>query len=164
MQFLNALASNIRVQSLRLPLPTNDREEFLCGEIVQVAKLHDIEVYCGRDAVDVKGVSAQMLVSLRKDDTPTLFLSWYDGGKRVGFVNAAFLDSSHYIRNREKLIQCDAIFVGKDGFSSAVSPKLRMQSLNAEVVIFSDKKLMTIIRDNRNKIPCRFGEGEYTFD
>lgn len=162
--FLNALASNIRVQSIRLPLPTNDWEEYVCREIVQVAKSHDTDVYCGKDAVDVSGISAQEIVSLRKEDTRILFLSWNDGGKRVGFVNAAFLDSSHYTRNREKLIQCDAIFVGKDGFSSKASPKLRMQSLNAECVIFSDKKLMAIIRDNRNKIPCGFGEGEYTFD
>ncbi len=164
--YLQTIVSNIKVHKIVLPEPTVKEENYILEALSQIASDFGIPVSYNpkEDLFDELSIRLFIHGREKNENADFTLIVWSDGERRLAYTNVAFLGSRKYKQYLKDVKSADAVIVGADGYVSSDPPKLRMQNMDARLVIFAGRDMESMVRKNLKRIPLVFGNAEYTFD
>ena len=118
---ISSLSSDIKVRSLRMPIPNCEKEQSIAKRLEQEAALHGIAVCYGNDDFSLNGVQIRLQERLPKDtaiEVPIL-LSMCIGEKNLVYLGGEIWNGDLRSFAENNAISADYLIFGVHGMSSA---------------------------------------------
>lgn len=145
--FIDVVAGNIKLRSIRLPTPQSEWESGVAKRLIQEAELHGVPVFFGTEDLNAPTIKIQAMEhELFPNDRHTaLLLSVVSNGKTLVYANAS-LPTSKLLTKYQNLMQnADILIFGSTGFKSDSPIPFPSPTNQTKTVIFAKKKVEQLV-------------------
>ena len=150
--FINSVARRIRVKTIHLPHPNNDKERAIANQLTKEAERHGIEVVFGVDdlAIDNLEILAFEHHTMPHERHDALLFSAKVKGEVFTYINGSLPQSPLVNEMYDMMNIADHIIIGDTGFSNSESTAVSHLWKAHETIFVTEEKLLRLIPDAKN--------------
>ena len=150
--FILSMARRIRVKTLHLPHPNDDKERSIANQLAKEAERHGIKVVFGVDDLAIEDLS---VLAFEHSTMPhgrhdALLFSAEAKGEVFTYINGSLPESSHFEKMHDMLNIADYVIIGDTGFSNSESTSITHNWKMHKIVYVTEEKLLRFIPDYKN--------------
>jgi hypothetical protein len=163
--FIDVVAGNIKLRSIRLPSPQSEWERGVAKRLIQEAELHGVAVFFDTDDLAIPTVSIQTMEhELFPNDRHTaLLLAVRANGKTLVYANASLPESKLLPKYQNLMQNAHVLILGSTGFKSASPIPFPSPTGQTQTIIFSKQKLLPLITYMDAETKALSDVSRYTF-
>lgn len=150
--FIASVARRIRVKTLHLPHPNNDKERAIALQLSKEAERHGIEVVFGAEdlAIEDLEILAFEHRTMPHERHDALLFSAKVDGEVFTYINGSLPQSPLVKEMHDMMNIADHIIVGDTGFSNSESTAVPHLWKAHKTIFITDEKLLRFIPDAKN--------------
>lgn len=150
--FIYSMAKRIRVKTLHLPHPNNEKEQSIANQLTKEAERHGIAVVFGVEtlAIDDLKILAFEHQTMPHERHDALLFSAKVGGEVFTYINGSLPESLLVNQMQDMMNAADYIILGETGFSSSESTAFEHSWKAHKTVFVTEEKLLRFIPDYKN--------------
>jgi competence protein ComEC len=150
--FIYSMAKRIRVKTLHLPHPNNEKEQSIANQLTKEAERHGIAVVFGVEtlAIDDLKILAFEHQTMPHERHDALLFSAKVGGEVFTYINGSLPESSLVNQMQDMMNAADYIILGETGFSNSESTAFEHSWKAHKTVFVTEEKLLRFIPDYKN--------------
>ena len=163
--FIYSMAKRIRVKTLHLPHPNNEKEQSIANQLTKEAERHGIAVVFGVEtlAIDDLKILAFEHQTMPHERHDALLFSAEVGGEVFTYINGSLPESSLVNQMQDMMNAADYIILGETGFSNSESTAFEHSWKAHKTVFVTEEKLLRFIPDYKNTSNIAYVREPITF-
>ena len=163
--FIYSMAKRIRVKTLHLPHPNNEKEQSIANQLTKEAERHGIAVVFGVEtlAIDDLKILAFEHQTMPHERHDALLFSAKVGSEVFTYINGSLPESSLVNQMQDMMNAADYIILGETGFSSSESTAFEHSWKVHKTVFVTEEKLLRFIPDYKNTSNIAYVREPITF-
>ena len=163
--FIYSMAKRIRVKTLHLPHPNNEKEQSIANQLTKEAERHGIAVVFGVEAlaIDDLRILAFEHQTMPHERHDALLFSAEVGGEVFTYINGSLPESLLVNQMQDMMNAADYIILGETGFSSSESTAFEHSWKAHKTVFVTEEKLLRFIPDYKNTSNIAYVREPITF-
>lgn len=163
--FIYSMAKRIRVKTLHLPHPNNEKEQSIANQLTKEAERHGIAVVFGVEtlAIDDLKILAFEHQTMPHERHDALLFSAKVGSEVFTYINGSLPESSLVNQMQDMMNAADYIILGETGFSSSESTAFEHSWKAHKTVFVTEEKLLRFIPDYKNTFNIAYVREPITF-